>query len=215
MSKLLNEKEDNEILKSLAKYYTSRIDLKNFGNDNNSIEIIENSDSLAQITTPNWFNKEKGKGIIIQSNKLSSDLKIKCINDGILNITLRGLDIRDKEDNRFPVYIDYTSLIINDKEYITENKLIWHDEPFKTERKVKDNELITIHVEWQPFSSSSLYENKKLKNLERKVEKLTDKNTQQKEKIKELKSENKKMKRKLKEISNSSLLELRKIKKEV
>lgn len=223
MSKILNEENDNEFLKSLPIYHTnrtdiyntSRIDIKNFGKNDNSIEIIENSDSTAYIDFPKWFKNNQGSGVVIKSNKSSIDLKIKCINNGRLNIQLKGVDVRDKKDNRFPIYIDYISLIINNKEYIEENKLTWHDEPLIIERKVKNNELIRLHVEWKPFTSSSLYENNKLKNSEEQVKKLTDNNNKQKEKIKELKSENKKMKRKLKEISNSTLLEFRKIKKEL
>ncbi len=210
-SSSLYEEINGDILKVLSMYCKSRIDIKNSGTDENSIEIIENSDPSAQIQTPTWFNKN-GKGIIINSTKLSIDLKIKSIKDGTLNIALRSQDTKDKENNKFPIYIDYTSLKINNKEQLTQNKLIWHDEPFKIRRKVKDNELITIHVEWQPFSSSSLYENKKINDLEEKLEELKNEANQR---IEELEEENIKLKRKISLISNSSLREIRKIKKEL
>lgn len=207
--------------KLLKNYNTCRIDIKNYGNSKNSIDIISNSENT-KINFPNWLKDKSGTGITIQSDFNYIDLKIKCINDGILNINLRSIDIRDKKDKRFPIYIDYTTLIINSKEYITENKLTWHDEPYIIKKDVKNNELITIHVEWQPFSSSSLYENMKSKNLEEKVKKLTDNNNKQKEKIEEqeneineLKTKNEKLNNKLKEISNSSLREFRKMKKEL
>lgn len=210
MSELLNEEE--ELLKSLEKYYTSRIDIRNFGNEDNTIEIITKSDLDAKIKFPKWMESEKGKGMSIESNKLSIDLKIKCINDGKLKIFFRSQDIKDKENNRFPVYIDYTSLIINKKEYITENQLTWFDDSFTITKDVKDNELITIHAEWMPFTKSSLYENKKLIKLEKEFEKLTNNFNKTNEKIEELKSKNKKLKNK---ISNSSIRELRKIQKEL
>lgn len=207
--------------KLLKNYNTCRIDIKNYGNSNNSIEIISNSKNT-KINFPNWLKDKSGTGITIQSDSNYIDLKIKCINDGILNINLRSIDIRDKKDKRFPIYIDYTTLIINSKEYITDNKLIWHDDPYIIKKDVKNNELITIHVEWQPFSSSSLYENMTSKKLEEKVEELTDNNKKQKEKIeeqeneiKELKAKNEKLNNKLKKISNSSLREIRKMKKEI
>ena len=206
--------DESSIKTLMLNYITSRIDIKNFGDENNSIEIIDMSDST-NIQFPNWFKDKKGQGIQIENPNGTLNIKLKCIQKGTLNIFLKGRDVRDKEGTRFPVYIDYTSLKINGKEQLTENKLIWHDEPYIIKKEVKDSELITIQAEWKPFNPTSLYENKKLKNLERKVEKLTEKNTKQKEKIKELKSENKKMKRKLKEISNSTLLEFRKMKKEL
>ena len=216
MSELLNKNEEiSELLDSLSIYYTSRIDMKNFGNETNNIEIIDILDSDADITFPKWFKNNSGTGVIIQSNALSIDLKIKCVNNGKLEINLRGLDIRDKETNRFPVYIDYTSLIINNKEYIKTSELAWHDESFKVEKEVKDNELITIHAEWKPFNSSSLYENKAINKLKEKNDKLIAQNKKQKEKIKELKDENNKLKKQIKKISNSSLWEIRKIKKEL
>lgn len=223
MSELLNKENEEKFLKLLPIYNTSRtdiyntsrIDIKNFGKDDNSIEIIENSDSTAYIDFPKWFKNNQGSGVIIKSNKSSIDLKIKCINDGTLNIFLKGVDVRDKNNNRFPVYIDYTSLIINNKEQLKENKLIWHDEPLKIIRKVKDNELITIHVEWKPFSSSSLYENKKINDLEEKLEELKNEMNEKIKELEDLEEENENFKRKLNLISNSSLREFRKMKKEL
>ena len=97
--------------KSLLKYNTARIDLKNFGSEDNSVEIIFNSDSKSQSQFPNWFKTEQGDGLVISSDKNSLDLKIKCIEDGELKIWLRGLDIRDKDNKRIPIYINYTKFV--------------------------------------------------------------------------------------------------------
>lgn len=197
MSELKNTDEKiNELLNLLSIYYTARIDFKNAGNYTNSIEVIDSSDNL-NITFPKWFKNHQGTGMVITSENNQLDLRLKCIKNGLLYIYLRGLDVKDKNKNRFPVYIDYSSLIINGKEYIEENKLIWHDEPFLVTKNVKNNELITIHAEWKPFNSSSLYENKKLSELEEEIEKLKDKN--------------KKLENKLKETSESNFLEIKKL----
>ena len=85
--------------------------MKNFGSEDNSVEIIFNSDSKSQSQFPNWFKTEQGDGLVISSDKNSLDLKIKCIEDGELKIWLRGLDVRDKDNKRIPIYINYTKFV--------------------------------------------------------------------------------------------------------
>ena len=205
--------EEKELLELLSIYYTARIDIKNYGQDSNSIEIVENSDPSSIIMYPKWFNKEQGTGITIQSKKLSLDLKIKCINNGELNLTFITLDTKDREGNRFPAYIDYTSIKINGVEQLKENKLIWHDELFVIKRKVKNNELITINIEWKPFTSSSLYTEKIIIDLRKQVEKLAEENKIQLEEIEYLENKNKKLKKKLRRIKEANVLEFMKMKK--
>lgn len=209
MQKLKGTIYDEPIINSyLNKHITSRIDLKNYGSIGNNLEIIKNSNKNSSIEYPPGLKNDKGTGMIIRSIGRKIDLKLRCIEDGTLSIVLRGVNVKDRKGNRFPIYIDYKSLMINKKEHIEDSKLIWHDEPFIIRRKVKNNEIITIHMEWMPFTSSSLYENKKVKELEEEI-------SQNDKRIKELEEENKKLKRKISLISNSSLREIRKIKKEL
>ena len=114
---------DSFIQSLLIKYVTARIDIKNIGNEDNSIEIISNSDLDAKINFPEWLKDETGSGLTIQSDKCFLYLELKCINDGTLNIKLKGIDTRDKNDKRFPIYIDYMKLAINDEDYLNNNKL--------------------------------------------------------------------------------------------
>ena len=209
--------ENQDLINSLlTNYNTSRIDIKNSRIENNSVEIIKNSDPSSDVEYPNWFKNELGEGITIKSNVGVIDLKIKCIGDGTLRIYIKSNDTIDKNNNHFPVYINYTSVIVNKKEELKENTLLCHDEPLIIMRQVKNNELISIHAEWTPFNSkTSIYENKTLTKLEEDVEKLTKKNKKQKKEIEKLTKKNKKLENKLKEISNSSLWEIRKIKKEL
>lgn len=138
----------------LKKYYTARIDIKNRG-VNNNIMVLEINDSNSKIDRPDWFNDSLGSGINIQSSKGTLDFKVKCINDGELKIELRGLDVRDKNGIRFPVYIDYTNLCINGDYIFDSSKLTWHDKPYVFSKSVKDTEIIDIHIEWAPFNFSS------------------------------------------------------------
>ena len=139
-----------EDLGPLSKYRTARIDLKNFGISTNSIEIIENSDNDAKIFNLNYFKDETGIGTQIQSEKSSIHLKLKCINDGILDIRLRGVEVKGN-NGRLPVYIKYTNFKLNNEKILHEQRIVWHDEPFYYRRDVKNNEIIDVYIEWEPI----------------------------------------------------------------
>lgn len=40
-------------------------------------------------------------------------IKFQCINEGVLEIRLRGKDVGDKNGKRFPIYVDLTKVLIN------------------------------------------------------------------------------------------------------
>ena len=150
---LLNSKDCTEMyggidLGNFSKYMTARIDLKNFGSSTNNIEILENSDSAASIFNPKWFTNRLGIGTQIQSMKGFIHLKIKCINDGKLEIILRGVDSRNKSGQRVPIFINYTDFKINNELIIEEPIVVWHDEPFIFNKKVKNNDVVNIIVKW-------------------------------------------------------------------
>ncbi|MBQ6099349.1 MAG: hypothetical protein IJL02_05745 [Methanobrevibacter sp.] len=149
---------NSKIMGLLLKYTTSRIDLLNIGSKENSVEIIEYDDPNLIKSYPKWFESDEGKGACIQSFKGVLNLKISCIKDGKLRIRLRGSDIRDKNGNRFPVFIDYTKLRINGKNFIENNVLTTHDNCLDFYVDVKDKEILNIYCEWLPFNSSSSYE---------------------------------------------------------
>lgn len=132
----------------LSKYITGRIDIKNFGKKDNRVEIIENSDNASSVMEPRWFKNELGIGTQIQSTKGNIHLKVKCINEGKLKIDLRGIDFRDENKKRIPIYIKYDSLIVNDESLLERSKLIWHDKPYRFEKNVKDGEIVNIIVQW-------------------------------------------------------------------
>lgn len=142
----------------LNKYNTARIDIKNEGLQTNQIKIYDISDESSKILMPSWFSNEKGVGIYITSDKSEISFKIKCINDGNLKIDLRSLDIRDRNNKRFPIYIDYLSFKIDSQEILKENKLIWHDKPIHYSKKVLDDEILQINIKWRPFTNISKYE---------------------------------------------------------
>ena len=152
-----NELVNYKLIPSLLKYFTLRIDIKNKGNADNTIKIIENSDNNSKMNYPSWFSNDKGKGFVLESEKCKINISFKCIGDGLLAIKFRGKDIRDKNMNRFPVYVDLTNVLINEKIILNENRLIWHDEFYFFKKEVKDGEIINIKAEWAPFTKFSEY----------------------------------------------------------
>ena len=141
--------------KNLLIYLSSRIDIVNFG-ENCNVELIHNSDNSAEVRIPTWISD--GSGVVIGSTSCSLDLVVKCIGDGDLRITFRTKDVRDVNKRRFPVYIDYTNISINDEAILDERKLVSHDTPFVYNKKVKDGEFLSIHAEWESFGKESTFE---------------------------------------------------------
>ena len=144
-------------LESLLKYLKARVDIKNEGISTNDIEIINISDSKTQISKPSWSKDEKGIGTSIVSYASSLKIKFKCINDGLLNIRLRSIDYRDKNRERFPIYICYEKFTLNNKIIFDEDKTVTHDKPFLFKKNVKNNEIIEISINWRSFDGKCEY----------------------------------------------------------
>ena len=161
----------------LLNYGTARIDLMNMGNQDNNIEILEKSDNFSELTYPEWLGGSDGNGLIILSHVGSLNLKVKCINDGELNIRLRSRDLKDKNQKRFPVFIDYTKCTINGEEFLEDSSLVTHGKPYLITRPVKDSEILDICFEWKPFDNTSDYQDEGRQILQRVGNKLNKYNT--------------------------------------
>ena len=171
----------------LLKYNTIRIDVKCYG-ENNEIEIINNSDKYCEITNPSWFRKKEGVGFIVESFNGEIDLKIKCINSDKFKLRFGAINSKDKLKNKFPVYVDYTEITINNESILDENKLIWDGKPLIYEKELTDS-ILDIHVKWQPFTSDSLYNNEfkeKFDNLNKKYKKLKKENVKLKNQLQDV-----------------------------
>lgn len=142
-------KELHASFSTLKKYITGRIDIKNYGGNNNAVLVIANSDDSAQIQKPDWFKNEQGTGLVFHSTKGIMETTIQCIGNGELKICLRGKDCRNKDNIRVPVWINYKSLFINGVCVFKEPKLVCHDNPFIYKLNVADGQIIKIFTEWQ------------------------------------------------------------------
>ena len=127
----------------------ARVDIIN-KNNNNTIEILDITDYV-DIEFPEWFKTNEGKGAFIQTTVKKFNLKFKCINDGLLEITLRGPDVRDESNNRIPHYVDFNILKINSENIFKDKVRVWHDKPYIYKKNVYDGEIIELHIEWSNF----------------------------------------------------------------
>ena len=142
----------DELTNFVDKFLVGRVDIKNVGNENNSVEIIDISDKNALIEYPNWLKNNEGSGVLIQSSNGCIDFKIRCINDGYLEFKLRGIDVRNYNNTRIPIFIDFNKFLLNDEVIFEEDMLVSHDNPFYHKIQVKHDEMIKIHLEWMPIN---------------------------------------------------------------
>ena len=156
--------------KLLEKYHTLRIDVKNIGMDTNDLEIVEKSDKYCTETTPEWFGKSKGIGHVLKTSQPYFDIKFRAINDGLFNIRLRGSDVKDRNGKKFPVFIDCKKVEIDGESVLEDNLLVCHEDPYSFEKEVSDGDIISIHIEWLPFNSQSVYRTEELDMLRHTVE---------------------------------------------
>lgn len=136
--------------KSIQTSKVARIDILNSNVESNTIEILNISNS-ADVYFPDWFKYDTGSGALIQTDEYVFDLEFKCVNDGILNIFLRGPDIRDKSGNRIPSYVEFEKVKINNEDILYNNVKVCHDEPHILKKNVNDGDIIEMHVEWILF----------------------------------------------------------------
>lgn len=146
---------ESNVKKAIMFLKTARIDIKNFGKENNAVKVTQIRKNNARIWNPEWFKNDKGQGIQVEIVDNHATFLIKCINDGKLLIRLQGIDYRDN-DKRLPIWIDYTECLVNGKSVLNENPtIVWHDKNFKYEIEVKNNEEIKLELRWKNHSYSN------------------------------------------------------------
>ena len=145
-----------EIFHKFKPYLTARIDIK-FASTNGDLQILSVSDDKAEISKPQWFNKN-GVGYLIHSLNGTLTFISKATVDGQINLSLKGMDVRDPKDQtkRIPYWIDYTKLTVNGKTIFNTLKPTWHDKYYRHNIKIKAGEELTINVEWQPHRADTI-----------------------------------------------------------
>lgn len=139
----------------LNNYMTARIDLRY---DKSSVIDLVKIDGDNVVYTPKWF--KNSNGMIIESNHGKLDFTIKSDKKTNLIINLKSIDLRDKNNNRFPIYIDYILFSLNDEIIFNNHKLLSHDNGYVYEKVINKDEYWNIHIEWKPFNKESEFNNK-------------------------------------------------------
>lgn len=130
---------------------TGRVDVKSIG-QHNYLKIEDIGDETVNISAPSWYVDEAGTGYVLTGRQGKIKVRIKCSGDGILNVYLRGLDVRNKSGSRLPFKVTYTKLMINNEEFIVSPQSVWHDTPFIYRCEVKDKDVLELEARWQIFS---------------------------------------------------------------
>ena len=138
--------------KLFNQFCNARIDVKNYGDKENRLILIDCDDSASNIYEPTWLNNEEGIGTVVNSFKGEINLLFQCVNDGNLKIDFKAMDFRDKNNQKIPIFIDYTQIMINGKYIFYGNSVSWHDNPITYTKKVKNGELINIKAKWRPLN---------------------------------------------------------------
>ena len=129
-------------------YNTLRADIKNQGNMTNNIEFIEYGPNIS-MNKPDWLKNELGIGYQLEENKGDFNFMFRCINSGKLKVTIRSVDLRDMNNNRVPIPINFTKLIINERTAINQDYLVWHDKPQVFERNCENQQIFCFNLKYK------------------------------------------------------------------
>ena len=116
---------------------------------NEIVNLINYQKDCWLLCSPSWFKDDYGQGCHVEGSDKKLNLKFQCVNKGTLKIYLRGVDYRDEENIRYPVYVNFTTFKINDKLIFQENKLICHDQPYEFEIVSDDKDMFEIYLEFK------------------------------------------------------------------
>lgn len=127
---------------------TCRVDIVNTGSKDNNIKFSKDYPEY-KINYPGWLNTSNGKGCVIQSKGNKINVNFDCVGDGKLNIVLRGVDFRDFNRKRVPVYIDFTKFLVNDKVIFDNSTLIAHDKAYPLSYQINDGDQFNLYLEFK------------------------------------------------------------------
>lgn len=140
--------------KAIVDRFTARLDIRFMSEAD--FQIFDISDAKAKLIKPNWLRYAGGWGYMLASYAGEMEFVIKTVADGRIELILRGMDIREPEDEskRIPYWIDYTALIVNGKTIFDTVTPVWHDEPYFCNINAKANEDIKVKIEWLPHKKT-------------------------------------------------------------
>lgn len=135
--------------RDLGNCTTGRVDVKNAGADSNDLELLEISDVGARVWGPPRF-AEGSRGYVVQSEAGELCLRLRCVGSGVLRVGLRGAGVLDADGKPIPFWIDFTKFQVDGKLVFEGVESVWHDHPFRFEKKVRDGEVVELSLAWEP-----------------------------------------------------------------
>lgn len=142
----------NKYTKYVKKWNECRIDLKNYGNAENTLKIL--SSKNINVNFPKWLENEKGKGCVIKSTHNKLNITVQTIKKGQLVIDLRGSNYKSDFGSKIPIYINYKKLIVNNEIVFLENKLVSHDDKYSFRLDCENDQIIKIEIEFETIYDS-------------------------------------------------------------
>lgn len=145
---------NSSVLKYLLLCATARVDIKLTGSPDHKLTVIS-CDSEANYYVPEWITKNNqgivnGYGIVFVSNTGKMEFSVQCESEGGLDVWLRGVDYRNNQEQRIPIWINYKNFTINSEEIFHDDTRISHDKSYHFQKNVKEKETITVSVSWYP-----------------------------------------------------------------
>lgn len=150
----------NAVVDAYASYYNvnihdasdiARIDIINKKDKDNAVKVFYASDKV-EVAYPGWFEYNYGQGAYLRAGDRTVDVVFKCIKDGVLDISLRGPDVR-LSGKRVPSYVNYNKLVVNGETILNETVKVHHDDSYIYSKNVKDGEFVELHIEWDYFDT--------------------------------------------------------------
>lgn len=135
----------------IDKYIIGRFDIRHEGSVKNNILLMDISDDQAEIIRPKWFPKNAA-GYVVNSDKGYISMKLKCVLDGKLTITLKGKLIKDTDGTHLPFYVDFFYFSVDDCVVLDQRTPVSHDNNIRYSKKVSDGDIVTIHARWKPHN---------------------------------------------------------------
>lgn len=117
-----------------------RCDIKNCGTMGNNVQVTESS---MPIKTPAWLQGDDGGGVMLSGKSRNARITFQVIGNGILKFIFRGPDERANGE-RFPVWVDYSSIKIDGTEILSAPIQTWHNQPYVFEKNVTDGQIVTM-----------------------------------------------------------------------
>lgn len=128
---------------------TARIDINLLETPTGSLSLVGSIDDCLIVKKPSWLVKE-GDGMQIESHVRELEFTLKAHASGNLRIKLRGIDMRDENNNLVPVWVVYKTLSCNGKSLLDRTLPAWHNKPCSLQVPVEAEEDITICCTWEP-----------------------------------------------------------------